>query len=90
MDIRNRKNIVINRGIIFSVRPKKFLMRSNPGVANQSETKSHNSYCVTAKSHMIRMGTREHHPISSLKHKCARVCMCLHKPPGKLARSSHE
>jgi len=36
-----------------------------PGVANQSETKSHISYCVTAKSQIIHMGTHEHHPISS-------------------------
>jgi len=35
------------------------------GVANQSETKSHIFYCVTAKSHIIHMGTHEHHPISS-------------------------
>ena len=40
-----------------------------PGVANQSETKSHIFYCVTAKSHIIHMGTHEHHPIpSSLTH----------------------
>jgi len=35
------------------------------GVANQSETKSHISYCVTAKSHIIHMDTHEHNPISS-------------------------
>ena len=40
-----------------------------PGVANQSETNSHISYCVTAKSHIIHMGAHEHHLISpSLKH----------------------
>ena len=36
-----------------------------PGVANQSETNGHISYCVTAKSHIIHVGTHEHHPISS-------------------------
>jgi len=42
---------------------------SKAGVANQSANKSHISYCVTATSHIIDMGTREHHPISSsLKH----------------------
>jgi len=37
------------------------------GVANQSETKNHISYCVTTKSQIIHthMGTHEHHPISS-------------------------
>jgi len=35
------------------------------GVANQSETKSQVSYCVTAKSHIIPMGTHEHNAISS-------------------------
>jgi len=40
-----------------------------PGVAKQSETSSHISYCVTAKSHTIHVSTHEHHPISSsLKH----------------------
>jgi len=38
------------------------------GVANQSETKSHISYCVTAKRHIISctlyMGTHEEHNIS--------------------------
>jgi len=31
-----------------------------PGVANQSETNSYISYCVTAKSHIIHLGTHEH------------------------------
>jgi len=36
------------------------------GVDNQSETRSHVSYCVTAKSHIIHMGAHEdHNPISS-------------------------
>ena len=35
------------------------------GVANESETKSHISYCVTAKSRIIHMGTHEHHTASS-------------------------
>jgi len=40
-----------------------------PGVANQSKTKSHISYCATAKSHIIHIGTHENHPIfSSLTH----------------------
>jgi len=40
-----------------------------PGVANQSETNSHISYCVTAKSHIIHMGAHDRHLISpSLKH----------------------
>jgi len=39
---------------------------SKTGVANQSANKSHISYCVTATSHIIDMGTHEHHPISSL------------------------
>jgi len=30
------------------------------GVANQSETTSHISYCATAKSHIIHMDTHEH------------------------------
>ena len=34
-------------------------------VANQSETKSHISYCVTANSHSIPMSAHEHYPISS-------------------------
>jgi len=34
------------------------------GVTNQSETKRHITYCVTAKSH-IHMGVHEHNPISS-------------------------
>jgi len=39
------------------------------GVVNQSQTNSYISYCVTAKSHIIHVGTHEHHPISSpLKH----------------------
>jgi len=40
------------------------------GVANQSETKSHISYCVTGKSRIIHlMGTHEPNLIaSSLKH----------------------
>jgi len=39
------------------------------GVANQSKTKSHISYCVTAKNHIIHMGAHEHHNVSSsLKH----------------------
>jgi len=38
-------------------------------MANQSETKSHISYCVTAESHIMHMGTHEHHPIfSSITH----------------------
>jgi len=42
---------------------------SVPGVVNQSETNSHISYCVTAKSHIIHMDTHEHHLISpSLSH----------------------
>jgi len=32
------------------------------GVANQSETKSHISYCVTAKSLIIHMGAHEQMP----------------------------
>jgi len=36
------------------------------GMANQSETMRHISYCVTAKSHITHMGTHEHHPISFL------------------------
>jgi len=35
------------------------------GVANQSETKSHIFYCVTAKSRIIHIGTHEHHTASS-------------------------
>jgi len=40
------------------------------GVANQSETNSHISYCVTAKSHIMHMGAHEeHNPIfASLTH----------------------
>jgi len=33
-----------------------------PGMANQSETNNHISFCVTAKSHIIHVGTHEHHP----------------------------
>jgi len=40
-----------------------------PGMANQSETNSHISYCVIAKSHIIHMGAHEHLLICpSLKH----------------------
>jgi len=42
--------------------------KSIPGVANQSETTNHISYCVTAKSHITHMDTHEHHPICSLSH----------------------
>jgi len=42
------------------------MRRAIAGVANQSETKSHISYCVTAKSHIIHMGAHEeHNPFSS-------------------------
>jgi len=41
------------------------MRRSRLRVVNQSEIKSHISYCVTAKSHIKHMGTHEHHPISS-------------------------
>jgi len=41
------------------------LLLLRAGSANQSETKSDISYCVTAKSHIIHIGTHEHHPISS-------------------------
>jgi len=35
-------------------------------VGNQSETKSHISYCVIEKSHIIhKMGTHERNPIAS-------------------------
>jgi len=38
-------------------------------MANQSETNNHIPDCVTAKSHIIHVGTYEHHSISSsLKH----------------------
>ena len=36
------------------------------GVPNQFETKSHISYCVTAKSHIIHKGIQENYPISYL------------------------
>jgi len=54
-----------------------------PGVANQSETNNHISDCVTAKSHMIHMGTQEHHPISSsLKHVPLHSCVyCKYHTP---------
>jgi len=53
----------------FSRQYKTVFYFSVPGVANQSETKSHISYCVTAKSHIIHMGAHEHHLISpSLTH----------------------
>jgi len=38
------------------------------GVAYQSETKSHISYCVTAKSHIIHMGAHEEQPHLFLTH----------------------
>jgi len=38
---------------------------SYAGVTNQSKTKSYISYCITAKNHIIHMGTHEHHHISS-------------------------
>jgi len=34
-------------------------------MANQSKTKSHISYYITAKSHITHMGTHEQYPISS-------------------------
>jgi len=37
----------------------------SPEVANQSETKSHVFYCVTAKSRITQMDTHEHHLYSS-------------------------
>jgi len=36
-----------------------------PKVASQSETKSHISYCVAAKSRITHMDTHQHHAISS-------------------------
>jgi len=53
------------------------------GVANQSQTKSHISYCVTAKSHIIHtMGTHERNSIaSSLTHKAGLKPMQLHWAP---------
>jgi len=42
-----------------------FESRQITGVVNRAETTSHISYCVTAKSHIIHMGTHEHHPIYS-------------------------
>jgi len=39
-------------------------------MAIQSETKSHISHYVIAKSHIIHIGTHEYHPVSSsLTHK---------------------
>jgi len=60
--------------------------------AGVARTKRHISYCITPSSHIIHMGTHEHHPISSSQThlltcvlcKCARMCMCLHKPPNIL------
>jgi len=39
-----------------------FLLYQGWPLANQSGTKSHISYCVTTKSHIIHMGTYEHQP----------------------------
>jgi len=60
-------------------------------MADQSDTKSQISYCVTASSHIIHTGTHEHHSISStlthipllgrVSRKCARMRMCLHQTP---------
>jgi len=44
------------------------------GVANQSDTKSHISYCITAKNHIIHMmGTHERNP--SLPHSHTYFCL---------------
>ena len=67
-----------------------FLKGSNSSIAlisaemaNQWETKNHISYCVTASSHMIHMGTHEHHSISSA---CIHMCLC--KPPSTLPHNT--
>jgi len=52
------------RSLAISARPRP--SHAIPGVAEQSETKSHISYYVTANSQIIHMGTLEHHP--SLRH----------------------
>jgi len=45
----------------FSKQYKNIVFSSSmPGVANQSETNSHISYCVAAKSQIIHVGTHEH------------------------------
>ena len=41
--------------------------RSTAGVANQLEMKSHISYCVTAKSHIIHKGIQKNYPIAYLR-----------------------
>ena len=53
------------------------------GVVNQSDTNNQISDCVTAKNHIIHMGTQEHHPISSsLKHVPLRNCVyCKYHTP---------
>jgi len=43
------------------IRKSTLVMLYNRGAANQLETKSHVSYCVTARSHIIHLGTNEHH-----------------------------
>ena len=46
------------------------------GVANQSETKSHIPYCVTAKRHIMHMGTWAHMNITpSLPHSHTYFCL---------------
>jgi len=47
---------------------------STAGVAKRSRTKSHISYCVTAKSHIIHTGTHKRQTISSsLTHTFAQL-----------------
>ena len=41
------------------------ILHFNAGLTSQSETNSHISYCVTAKSHIIHIGIRGHRHISS-------------------------
>jgi len=50
---------------------------SGTGVANQSESKSHISYCVTAKSHTIHVSTHEHHPSLSHSHTYLYSARCI-------------
>jgi len=49
-------NMYIDKNIFIISTLFQCVVLSVAGVANQSETKSHISYCVTTKSHLIHMG----------------------------------
>jgi len=59
------------------------------GEGNQSETKSLISYCVTATSPVIHMGTREHDPISSSLTHIRLLCWILQISTTNMINDTH-